>query len=120
MGKVPRRTRAFCLGLLLMAGCAEPSAPERLLARGAETHYELRLGGALRGRLTVRRKVQGDSLTIAIVSTVDPPGGGRLQTERHYRYRLAPPHELLQGQQRVKLPQGALFRQPLHIGLLHG
>ena len=113
MGKVPRRTRAFCLGLLRMAGCAEPSAPQRLLARGAETHYELRLGGALRGRLTVRRKVQGDSLTIAIVSTVDPPGGGRLQTERHYRYRLAPPHELLQGQQRVKLPQGALFRQPL-------
>ena len=73
MGKVPRRTRAFCLGLLLMAGCAEPSAPERLLARGAETHYELRLGGPL-GRLTVRRKVQGDSLTIAIVSTVDPRG----------------------------------------------
>ena len=36
-----------------------------------------------------------------------------MQTERHYRYRLAPPHELLQGQQRVKLPQGALFRQPL-------
>lgn len=113
MGKVPRRAFAVCLGLLLLAGCTERSAPERLLARGAETHYELRLGGALAGRLTVQRKTQGDSLTIAVVSLLDPPGGGRLQTERHYRYRLAPPHELLHGQQRVQLPQGALFRQPL-------
>ena len=113
MGKVPRRAFGVCLGLLLLAGCAEPSAPERLLARGAETHYELRLGGTLAGRLTVRRYARGDSLTIAIVSIVDPPGGGRLQTERDYRYRLTPPHELLHGQQRVQLPQGALFRQPL-------
>lgn len=113
MGKVPRRAFGVCLGLLLMAGCAKPSAPERLLARGTETHYELRLGGTLAGRLAVHRKAQGDNLTIAIVSIVDPPGGGRLRTERDYRYRLAPPHELLHGQQRVQLPQGALFRQPL-------
>ena len=113
MGMVPRRAVAVCLGLLLLAGCAEPSAPERLLARGAETHYALHLGGTLAGRLTVRREVQGDSLSITIVSVLDPPGGGRLRTERDYRYRLAPPHELLFGQQRVQLPQGALFRQPL-------
>lgn len=113
MGKVPRRAVAVCLGLLLLASCSEPSAPERLLARGAETHYALHLGGTLAGRLTVRRKVQGDSLSITIVSVLDPPGGGRLRTERDYRYRLAPPHELLHGQQRVQLPQGALFRQPL-------
>ena len=113
MAKVPRRASCVCLGILLLAGCAESSAPERLLARGAETHYELRLGGTLAGRLTVRRAVQGDSLSIAIVSVLDPPGGGRLRTERDYRYRLAPPHELLYGQQRVQLPQGALFRQPL-------
>ncbi len=113
MGMVPRRAVAVCLGLLLLAGCAEPSAPERLLARGAETHYALHLGGALAGRLAVQRRAQGDSLTITIVSVLDPPGGGRLRTERDYRYRLAPPHELLFGQQRVQLPQGALFRQPL-------
>ena len=113
MAKVPCRAFCICLGFLLLASCAETSAPERLLARGAETHYELRLGGTLAGRLTVRREVQGDSLSIAIVSIVDPPGGGRLRTERDYRYRLAPPHELLHGQQRVQLPQGALFRQPL-------
>ena len=113
MGMVPRRAFCVCLGFLLLAGCAEPSAPERLLARGAETHYALHLGGALAGRLTVERRAQGDSLTITIVSVLDPPGGGRLRTERDYRYRLAPPHELLFGQQRVQLPQGALFRQPL-------
>ena len=113
MGKVPRRAFAVYLGLLLLASCSEPSAPERLLARGAETHYALHLGGTLAGRLTVRREVQGDSLSITIVSVLDPPGGGRLRTERDYRYRLAPPHELLHGQQRVQLPQGALFRQPL-------
>ena len=113
MGKVPRRAFGVCLGLLLLAGCAEPSAPERLLARGAETHYALHLGGTLAGQLTVRREVRGDSLSIAIVSILDPPGGGRLRTERDYRYRRAPPHELLHGQQRVQLPQGALFRQPL-------
>jgi hypothetical protein len=113
MAKVPRRAFRVCLGFLLLAGCAESSAPERLLARGAETHYELRLGGTLAGRLTVRRAVRGNSLSIAIVSILDPPGGGRLRTERDYRYRLAPPHELLHGQQRVQLPQGALFRQPL-------
>lgn len=113
MGKVPRRAFAVCLGLLLLASCSEPSAPERLLARGAETHYALHLGGTLAGRLTVRREVRGESLSITIVSVLDPPGGGRLRTERDYRYRLAPPHELLHGQQRVQLPQGALFRQPL-------
>ena len=113
MGKDPRRAFAVCLGLLVLAGCAEPSAPERLLARGAESHYALRLGGALAGRLTVERRTQEDSLAITIVSVLDPPGGGRLRTERDYRYRLAPPHELLHGQQRVQLPQGALFRQSL-------
>ncbi|MBL6808314.1 MAG: transglutaminase domain-containing protein [Pseudomonadales bacterium] len=109
------KTALACLVLIfgLLSGCGEPDARERLLARGATTHYEIRLAGALAGRLEVRRSERPTFLEITVLSILDPPGGGRLETERRYRYGLRPPYALLEGQLSARLPQGALFRQPL-------